>query len=52
MHCFSGSLSISVWGDRTVIAPLQAALNDEMQVVQTLAKLAIAQIERQSEEGW
>ena len=44
--------SLGKSGDRAVIDPLQAALNDEAQVVRTLAKLAIAQVERQSEGDW
>jgi bilin biosynthesis protein len=42
--------SLGKLGDRIAIPPLQAALNDEAAVVQTLAKLAIAQIERQVED--
>ncbi|MEB3178245.1 MAG: hypothetical protein VKL59_04280 [Nostocaceae cyanobacterium] len=34
----------------TAIKPLQAAPTDELEVIRTLAKLAIAQIERQSQE--
>lgn len=45
--------SLGKVGDRSVIEPLQAALQDPAAVVQTLAKLAIAQIERQSEaDDW
>lgn len=45
--------SLGKAGDRTVIDSLQAALADETEVVRTLAKLAIAQIERQSEaDDW
>ena len=45
--------SLGKLGDRTAIPPLQAALNDEVEVVRVLAKLAIAQIERQSEsDDW
>jgi len=35
-------------GDRSGLVPLQAALNDPTEVVRTLARLAIAQIERQT----
>ena len=41
--------SLGKLGDRAVIEPLQSALNDEIEVVRTLAKLAIAQIKRQTE---
>ncbi|HIK03503.1 MAG TPA: HEAT repeat domain-containing protein [Trichormus sp. M33_DOE_039] len=45
--------SLGKIGDRTALEPLQALLNDEQQVVRVLAKLAIAQIERQSEaDDW
>lgn len=45
--------SLGKTGDRAVIEPLQVALQDQVAVVQTLAKLAIAQIERQSEaDAW
>jgi bilin biosynthesis protein len=37
-------------GDRAVIENLQAAMNDEVEVVRTLAKLAIVQVERRSED--
>ena len=40
-------------GDRSALNPLQALLNNEQEVVRVLAKLAIAQIERQSEsDDW
>lgn len=40
-------------GDRTIIENLQAAMNDEAEVVRTLAKLAIVQVERRSvEDAW
>jgi bilin biosynthesis protein len=40
-------------GDRSALPPLQALLNDEENVIRVLAKLAIAQIERQSEsDDW
>ena len=40
-------------GDRSALNPLQALLNDEENVIRVLAKLAIAQIERQSEsDDW
>ncbi|EKF00796.1 CpeF,phycoerythrobilin lyase subunit [Tolypothrix sp. PCC 7601] len=42
--------SLGKIGDRAANKPLQALLNDEQEVVRVLAKLAIAQIERQSEE--
>jgi bilin biosynthesis protein len=41
--------SLGKMGDRTALEPLQALLTDEPEVVRVLAKLAIAQIERQSE---
>lgn len=45
--------SLGKIGDRTALEPLQPLLNDEQQVVRVLAKLAIAQIERQSEaDDW
>jgi bilin biosynthesis protein len=40
--------SLGKLGDRSVIESLQTALNDQAEVVRTLAKLAIAQIDRQS----
>jgi bilin biosynthesis protein len=40
-------------GDRSALNSLQALLNDEENVIRVLAKLAIAQIERQSEaDDW
>ncbi len=42
--------SLGKIGDRMAIAPLQAVLNDQHEVVRVLARLAIAQIERQSED--
>lgn len=42
--------SLGKIGDRSALEPLQALLNDEQEVVRVLTKLAIAQIERQSEE--
>lgn len=45
--------SLGKIGDRTANEPLQALLHDEQEVVRVLAKLAIAQIERQSQaDGW
>jgi len=44
--------SLGKLGDRSVIEPLQTALNDEVEVVRMLAKLAIAQLERQSDSDW
>ncbi|MBW4692976.1 MAG: HEAT repeat domain-containing protein [Lyngbya sp. HA4199-MV5] len=45
--------SLGKIGDRAALQPLQALLNDEQEVVRVLAKLAIAQIERQSEtDDW
>jgi bilin biosynthesis protein len=41
--------SLGKFGNSSVLEPLQRALNDPTEVVRTLAKLAIAQIERQSE---
>jgi bilin biosynthesis protein len=41
--------SLGKISDRAAIEPLQAVLNDQEQVIRVLAKLAIAQIERQSE---
>jgi bilin biosynthesis protein len=43
--------SLGKLGDRSVLEPLQSALGDEMEVVRTLAKLAIAQIKRQTESA-
>lgn len=40
--------SLGKIGDRSAIEPLQAALSDDLEVIRILAKLAIAQIERQS----
>jgi bilin biosynthesis protein len=42
--------SLGKIGDRAALEPLQAMLTDDQSVVRVLAKLAIAQIERQSEE--
>ena len=42
--------SLGKIGDRSALAPLQTLLNDPQEVVRVLAKLAIAQIERQSSE--
>ncbi|MBD2355209.1 HEAT repeat domain-containing protein [Tolypothrix sp. FACHB-123] len=42
--------SLGKIGDRAALESLQALLNDEQEVVRVLAKLAIAQIERQSQE--
>lgn len=42
--------SLGKIGERSALEPLQALLNDEQEVVRVLTKLAIAQIERQSEE--
>jgi bilin biosynthesis protein len=40
-------------GDRSALNPWQALLQDQQEVVRVLAKLAIAQIERQSEaDDW
>ncbi|MBW4470560.1 MAG: HEAT repeat domain-containing protein [Stenomitos rutilans HA7619-LM2] len=39
-------------GDRSALEPLRSLLTDEQEVVRVLAKLAIAQIERQSEDDW
>lgn len=44
--------SLGKIGDRTALEPLQTLLNDPQEVVKILAKLAIAQIERQSEDDW
>lgn len=45
--------SLGKIGDRSALKPLQALLNDPQEVVRVLAKLAIAQIERQSEaDDW
>jgi bilin biosynthesis protein len=45
--------SLGKTGNQTVLEPLQAALQDQAEVVRTLAKLAIAQIQRQSEaDDW
>ena len=44
--------SLGKMGDAKVIESLQSALQDEAAVVRTLAKLAIAQIERHSEDDW
>lgn len=42
--------SLGKMGDRTALETLQGLLTDEQEVVRVLAKLAIAQIERQSQE--
>ena len=42
--------SLGKIGDDRALEPLQAALNDELEVIRILAKLAIAQIQRQSED--
>jgi bilin biosynthesis protein len=42
--------SLGKTGDRTAIEPLKAVLDDEMEPVRLLAKLAIAKLERQLEE--
>lgn len=45
--------SLGKLGDRSALEPLQSALHDQTEVVRTLAKLAIAQIEQQSEtDDW
>jgi bilin biosynthesis protein len=45
--------SLGKIGDHTALEPLQATLNDQQEVVRILAKLAIAQIERQSQaDDW
>ena len=44
--------SLGKIGDRSALEPLQALLTDEQEVVRVLAKLAIAQIERQAEDDW
>jgi bilin biosynthesis protein len=44
--------SLGKIGDRTALAPLTALLEDEQVVIRTLAKLAIAQIQRQEEDDW
>ena len=45
--------SLGKIGDRSAMGALENALNDEHEVVRVLAKLAIAQIERQSEtDDW
>ncbi|MBI4781459.1 MAG: HEAT repeat domain-containing protein [Oscillatoriophycideae cyanobacterium NC_groundwater_1537_Pr4_S-0.65um_50_18] len=45
--------SLGKTGDRAVLEALHNAMNDEAAVVKTLAKLAIAQVERQSEaDDW
>jgi len=43
--------SLGKIGDRTAMEPLKTALNAPEEVIRILAKLAIAQIERQSEEN-
>ena len=43
--------SLGKIGDDRALEPLQAALNDELEVIRILAKLAIAQIQRQSEDN-
>jgi bilin biosynthesis protein len=42
--------SLGKIGDRTAMQPLQALLNDQQEVIRILSKLAIAQIERQSQD--
>ncbi len=42
--------SLGKIGDRAAMESLQAALNDEQEVIKVLAKLAIAQIERQADD--
>jgi bilin biosynthesis protein len=42
--------SLGKIGDRSALEPLQALLNDPQEVVRILAKLAIAQIERHTEQ--
>ena len=42
--------SLGKLGDRSVLPALKSALNDELEVVKTLAKLAIEQIERQTQQ--
>lgn len=42
--------SLGKIGDRTALEPLQAALNDQQPVIRTLAKLAIAQLDRQGSD--
>jgi bilin biosynthesis protein len=44
--------SLGKIGDRAALPSLTAALEDEQAVIRTLAKLAIAQIERQEEDDW
>lgn len=44
--------SLGKMGDRTALDSLHPLLNDPQEVVRVLAKLAIAQIERQSEDDW
>ncbi|WP_442938088.1 HEAT repeat domain-containing protein [Nostoc sp.] len=45
--------SLGKIGDRSALESLQPLLNDQQEVVRVLAKLAIAQIERQSEaDDW
>jgi bilin biosynthesis protein len=45
--------SLGKLGDPSVLAPLKALLEDETEVIRVLAKLAIAQIERQAgEDDW
>jgi bilin biosynthesis protein len=44
--------SLGKLGDPTALPPLQTLLNDEVPVIQTLAKLAIEQINRQEEDDW
>jgi bilin biosynthesis protein len=44
--------SLGKIGDRTALPSLTTALEDEQGVIRTLAKLAIAQIERQEEDDW
>ena len=45
--------SLGKTGDRSALKSLQPLLNDSQEVIRVLAKLAIAQIERQSEaDDW
>ncbi|MEO0828459.1 MAG: HEAT repeat domain-containing protein [Cyanobacteria bacterium J06635_15] len=44
--------SLGKIGNPAAIAPLTQALEDDVDVIRTLAKLAIAQIERQADDDW
>jgi bilin biosynthesis protein len=44
--------SLGKLGDSVALSPLEALLNDELPVIQTLAKLAIDQIHRREEDDW